>query len=354
MKAKQTKSNAILVRSPNWVGDAVMAIPFFNALRRAAPEATISCLCPAGIAPLYRDIPSIDRVLIIDELFGRSGMKTILYNARRMRPGLFRTAFILPTSFGSALMMWHAWIPERIGYSSEGRRLLLSKAKSYGANGKRPHRVEGYLQLLRLKYPKASIDAPLEYTPGEKARAKAAQIFDHYSLGESPAVLTMAPAAAQVNKMWMQGRFAEIARRWCASTEGHVLLLGAPGDRPLCDQVLMLSKTEQVINLAGETDLPTAGELMRRTAAFVGNDSGLAHLAAAVGAKAVVLSGPGDPAEVGPYTKTAVTIKHPLFCSPCYKNECWRTDKPVECLTEIEADEVWAALEHSIPDPESM
>ncbi|MBD3297720.1 MAG: lipopolysaccharide heptosyltransferase II [candidate division Zixibacteria bacterium] len=353
MMAKPTKENAILVRSPNWVGDAVMALPFFDALRRAAPDATISCLCPAGIAPLYRDVPTIDRVLILDELYGPRGRKSVLYNGRRMRPGMFRTAFILPTSFGSALMMWHAWIPERIGYSSEGRRLLLSKAKPYKKDGKRPHRVEGYLELLRLQYPDADINPVFYYTPGENAQIRATETLEDYSLEDSKTILAMAPAAAQANKMWMQGRFAEIARRWCETTGGHVMLLGSPGDRQLCDQVLMLSKCDDVVNLAGESDLPTAGELVRRSAAFVGNDSGLAHLAAAVKANAVVLSGPGDPEEVGPYSNVAITIKHPLFCAPCYKNECWRTDKPIECLTEIDTDQVWTALQRFIPDTEA-
>ena len=95
-----TNASAIIVRSPNWVGDAVMALPFFEALRNAAPRATIWCLCPAGIAPLYRDVPAIDRVIVLDESFGHSGIKTVLYNARRLRSGMFVYVFIMRVLFG--------------------------------------------------------------------------------------------------------------------------------------------------------------------------------------------------------------------------------------------------------------
>jgi ADP-heptose:LPS heptosyltransferase len=84
--------------------------------------------------------------------------------------------------------------------------------------------------------------------------------------------------------------------------------------------------------------------MLSRATIFAGNDSGLAHLAAAVGLPVVVVSGPGDPTEVAPFTRDAITVKRPLFCSPCYKNECWRTDRPLECLTTIEPDEVWHHL----------
>jgi len=334
-------SDSIFVRAPNWVGDAIMALPFFEALRATVPGAFVTCLSRASTVSVYRDIAAIDHVMQWDDTYGYSGFRAIAHNARRLRKGMFRTGFSLPNSHGAAWLMWHAWIPERIGYSTDARRMWLTRSLPHEANGKRPHRVDAYLKLLSLKFPEREFTPRLHYTPGPKAVAAADELLHRYDrLGATP-VLTMAPAAAQPNKMWMQGRFAEIAARWIRETDGYVFLLGGNDDRQLCDQVLLLAKSGRVQNFAGECKLATSGEIIRRSNVFVGNDSGLGHLATAVGCRAIVLSGPGDPTEVAPYGSRATTIKHPLFCSPCYKNTCWRTDKPIECLTEITVDEVW-------------
>ena len=100
--------------------------------------------------------------------------------------------------------------------------------------------------------------------------------------------------------------------------------------------------------VAGAGPLLFTAEIIRRSAVFIGNDSGLAHVAAAVGTPTVVLSGPGDPTEVAPYTDKAVTIAKTIFCKPCYKNYCWRKDRPLECLELIEVDEAYAAAKAAL------
>ena len=334
----------IAVRAPNWVGDAVMALPFFAALHRLAADADIVCLCKANVAALYRDVSTVDRVIELDQSRGPSGGAFARANARQLRREALDAAFCLPTSFGSALMLWLARVPRRYGHAAEGRGVLLSKSLPYRPNGRRPHRTDGYLTLLGLVFPDAERSEKLEYRPGERAVLETDRLWTEHEIGERGPVLAIAPSAAQPNKMWMSDRFASIAVRWHEQTKGAVILLGGPADRPTCEQVRDHSG-EYALNLAGHGDLTVAGELIRRAAVFVGNDSGLAHLAAAVGTRTVVISGPGDPAEVAPYSPLAHTIKHPLFCSPCYKNTCWRKDKPLECLTEVSVDTVWQHVE---------
>src|SRR3990170_4571427 len=103
----------------------------------------------------------------------------------------------------------------------------------------------------------------------------------------------------------MINEFAAITARWIDRFHGHVFLVGSGADRARCDDVASLAARDNVHNLAGEGDLPVAAEIIRRAELFLGNDSGLAHLAAAVGTRPVVISGPGDPAEVAPYSSRA-------------------------------------------------
>jgi heptosyltransferase-2 len=331
-----------LVRAPNWVGDAVMSLPFFASLRHnAGSDAIVTCLCRSALAPLFRDVPEISDVIELDESAGRSGWRFVRRNARHLRAHQFDTAFCLPTSLGSAMMLRLARIPHRLGHSAEGRRLLLTRSLPYGRNGRRPHRAEGFLNLLSLCWPDPSLIRDLRFSPDDSARARVDVLLRNFKDVARSRVLAVALGAAQPNKMWMIPHFAAITARWIDEFHGRVFLVGSGADRARCDEVTGLAARDNVHNLAGEGDLSFAAEIIRRADLFLGNDSGLVHLAAAVGTPCVVISGPGDPTEVAPFSPLAVTVRHPVFCSPCYRNYCWRKDKPLECLTRIGIEDVW-------------
>lgn len=334
----------VLVRAPNWLGDAVMSLPFFASLRATLPEATIVCSCRPSLAALFRSVESIDSVIPLDESRGRSGLAAIRLNAAILREEHADCAFALPSSFGTAMILWLARIPRRVGHAAEGRGMLLTNSIPYSRNGKRPHRAEGYLSLLSLAFPDATLTRDLTFNPNADA-AKAADELVVRKPEDAP-VLALGPGAAQTNKMWDPERFADIARRWIDQYNGTVLLMGSAEERPLASVIRMVLRTAQVRDCTGRGDIAVAAECIRRSDVFLGNDSGLSHLAAAVGTKTVAISGPGDPNEVAPFSPLAVTVKHPLFCSPCYKNTCWRKDKPLECLTEIQVDQVWDQVVH--------
>jgi len=296
------------------------------------------------LAGLFRTVVGVDEVLVLDESKGRGGLGFIWRNAGHLREIGIDMGFALPSSLGSALMLRLARIPIRVGYSAEGRGILLTHSIPYRANGQRPHRAEGYLKLLGLPFPAPTFDRTLRYTPDPVSTNAAADLQKrNTSLIVSP-VLAMAPNAAQPNKLWDPVRFAVIGRQWIEEFGGSVILVGAAGDHEACEALRSSMDPGSVVNFAGAGDLPLTAALMAQCNAFLGNDSGLAHLAAAVGLPSVVISGPGDPTEVAPYSPLAVTVKHPLFCSPCYKNYCYRKDNPVECLTAIPPEDVWEHL----------
>ncbi|MEW5701750.1 MAG: lipopolysaccharide heptosyltransferase II [Candidatus Zixiibacteriota bacterium] len=337
-------SQSILARSPNWVGDAVMSLPFFASLKKNAPDANVVCLTRSHLVPLYADAEGVDRVIILDESAGRSGLRSQWRNAGALRRERFDMVFCLPPSFGSALMLWMARINERVGHAADGRRWLLTRSLPYGRNGHRPHRTDGYLALLDLIWPGSEKVRALSFRAGKHVQDRVSRLWQQSGPVDFELVLAVGPGAAQPNKLWPDERFAALARRWIESTGGAVVLVGGPAERELCTRVARAVDKPAVFDFSGVGDLAFSAEIIRRSDMCVANDSGLSHLAAAVGTPTVVISGPGDPAEVAPYTPIAVTVKKPVFCSPCYRNDCWRRDLPLECQMLVTVDDVWNAL----------
>lgn len=334
----------IIVRTPNWVGDAVMALPFLSSLRRSAPEAEISVLSRPLLTEFYSQVRDCDRVIALDELRGQRGLRSIWRNARLLRRERFDLAFCLPPSFGSALMMRMAGVDRRVGHDSDRRGLLLTHKLPYLPDGQRPHRAIGFLSLLNLVFQDAIVDTTLQYNCGPSAKTVADRLFQINGIFGSDCILAMAPGAAQVNKLWRSDRFVAVGRRWLDELQGRIVIVGGVADSQNAKAVASGIGSDRVANLCGAGSLPVTGEVISRARLFLGNDSGLSHLAAAVGTPVVVISGPGDPTEVAPLAPNVVTVKHALFCSPCYSNSCYRRDHPLECQDLVTTDEVWDAV----------
>jgi heptosyltransferase-2 len=341
----------IIVRTPNWVGDAVMALPFLSSLRLNAPESDITVLTRPFLVDFYSQVAGCNRVIALDESHGRHGLRSVWSNAMVLRRERHDLAFCLPPSFGAALMMRLAGIKRRVGHSSDRRGWLLTDTIPYLPNGKRPHRALGYLELLGLVFQNPRVDTELNYNCGNSAKSTVDLLFSNHGIGKTERILALAPGAAQPNKRWHTDRFAAVGRRWLEQQSARVVIVGGETDRVVAEAVSTCIASDRVVNLCGVGSLPVAGEIIRRASMFLGNDSGLSHLASAVGTPVVVISGPGDPSEVAPLGKGAVTVKKALYCSPCYSNSCFRTDHPLECQDLVSVEEVWDAV-HSNRKPE--
>ncbi|MEQ1936560.1 MAG: glycosyltransferase family 9 protein, partial [Fimbriimonadaceae bacterium] len=300
----------------------------------------------------YSQVSGCNRIIALDEGHGRHGVRSVWRNAMSLRGERHDLAFCLPPSFGAALMMRLAGIRRSVGHSSDLRSWLLTDTIPYLPNGKRPHRALGYLALLHLVYQNPHIDTKLKYNCGNSAKSAVDHLFFNHGIGNTESILAMAPGAAQPNKLWRADRFAAIGRRWLEQQSARIVIVGGETDRVVAEAVSTGIDSDRVVNLCGAGSLPVAGETIRRASVFLGNDSGLSHLAAAVGTPVVAISGPGDPSEVAPFGMGAVTVKKTLYCSPCYSNTCFRTDHPLECQDLVSVDEVWDAV-HSKqkPDP---
>ncbi len=339
----------ILIRAPNWVGDAIMSWPAVEAIARALPQASLSVLARPAVADLYRELPMIEEVLVADTIGGTGpgGMGGLTRLSARVRSYQFDAAILLPNSFRAALEVWLARIPVRVGYARDGRSLLLTEAVPLPRRvGEIPrHESYYYHELVRRaglldELPEVDeVRLPLGAAGLEQAKQKLAAA----GLGAGQPRIAFAPGASYGSaKCWPVERYAALADGLIDAFRADVLLFGSLADRPVAQAIARAMKHRAVI-FAGETSLPEFAALLRCCDLFIGNDSGAMHIAAAVGLAVVAIFGSTDPAGTGPLTRRRTLVQHKVFCSPCFLRTC-----PIDhrCMKRIEVDEVYRAAEY--------
>jgi heptosyltransferase-2 len=321
----------LVIVAPNWLGDAVMALPLINDLRRAWGATRIVVAARPSVAPVYTMVPAVDETVTLDR-------KTDVDRLQQVRAD---AALLLPNSFASAWLVRKAQIPERWGFARDLRGALLTQAiprpRHYG------HQVEYYQSLgAALGLEPGPPLAPL--TVPEHGRQAAAALLAEHGVTPDRGVVVFAPGAAYGRaKQWLPARFAELAQRLDASHVATVLI-GAKGDVTACDEV---ARAARVVNLAGRTDLVTVAGLLASSRAVVANDSGAMHLAAAVGVPVTAIFGPTDEHRTAPLRASAeapapTIVTATAWCRPCMLREC-----PIDhrCMTAISAAQVYETLE---------
>ncbi len=322
----------ILVRSPNWVGDAVMSLPVLGALRRLFPRSELTVLAARRVAALFQSQPGVSEVVVYP--YGR-GKWQVLWGLR----GRFDLALALPNSLESALGLWLVGVPLRVGYSADARRPFLNVA----VNGRRHlaglHTVYYYLGLLTALGEFSTFRPPaLRLTTAELTAAldllAAAPLH-----GSGPWVGLSPGAAYGPAKRWPPERVAALGEELHRQYDARLVLLGGPEERPVADRIKQLLAAP-VLDLVGRTDLRQALALLSRLRLLVTNDSGLMHAAAALQVPLVAIFGSTDPGATGPFSARAKILHHPLDCSPCFKRTC---DLGYPCLEAVTLAEVLAA-----------
>jgi heptosyltransferase-2 len=368
-------ASPILVRGVNWLGDAVMTTPALQRLREAHPNSHITLLTHEKLADLWQRHPSLNSVLTF------APSESVWSIGRRLREQNFNTALVLPNSPRSALEVWLARIPQRVGYARPWRKWFLTQVAPSG-NDRVVMRKRSVVEINRL------INGT-QYVPRMRDNttypAGAHQIFEYLNLAASLAACTT-PTAPQVHvalselesvaprfglkpdiepifglnpgaeygpaKRWPAERFVSAAVEIQRQTKCHWLILGGPADLSIAEEIDIgmqkaLVKTggaAMPINLAGKTTLRELCVLLKMCRVVLTNDSGPMHVAAAVGTPVVVpfgstspeLTGPGLP---GDARHQLLTANSP--CSPCFLRTC-----PIDfrCMTGISVDRVVHAV----------
>ncbi len=335
----ETIVNRILVRTPNWLGDAVMALPAISALEKAYPHASIVLLAHRRVAGLYGLEKRREEVIVYDPQGIHRGVKGTARLARDLRKRHFDLAVILPHSFSSAWMAFLARAKHRVGYAAEGRGRLLTIRLPLPKDYRKRHLAESYLDLVRELGIEVKASVPyLALYPEVKREG---ETFLHEAgISRGSKVIGLGPGATYGEaKRWDPERFAEVGRKLCK--KGYwLVLLGVKEEKALCDRI-RAAIGEKAVSLAGKTDLRLLAGVLSQCEAFVSNDTGVMHLSSGLGVPVVGLFGSTSPEWTRPLGRAKVIYKHP-YCSPCFARTC--PDRSRRCWKAIEADEVLTAV----------
>ena len=332
--------------APNWLGDAVMALPALADIRRHFSSAHLAVAARPSVAPIYTMVNGVDQVITLP---GGGGLRAWIGwrdDARAIATDAFDTAILLPNSHWAARIARTANIAERWGYASDGRGRLLTRAIP---KPKDDRHQRAYYQALTvaLRIPEGP-----PYASIRPDSAHARQLLRDVGLDLDEPFVVFAPGAAYGRaKQWLPERYAELANLIINERGWSVLMVGAKVDRSACEEIARrLPKTgtriNRLIDFSGKSDLPSLAGILGEAHAVVSNDSGAMHLAGAVGTKVIAVFGPTrdkqtSPLSSGPDAPAPVVITHDVFCRPCMLREC-----PIDhrCMRRIAAREVFEAI----------
>lgn len=324
----------ILIRGPNWVGDAVLAIPALKAVRSHFPETEITLLVRPWVAGLFTSAPFIDNVWTENKPSKLGDWTRI---TRDIRAFGFDLALLLPNSFESALMMFLARVPLRVGYATDGRTWMLTNSISPPTDSR--HQVYYYLDLVKAL--QAGTDRPsIEIEATGEERANARNLLHEEGIPHADRFLVLNPGAAYGSaKRWHEDRFAEVADILAKEMGLNVALIGSESERPIAEQIRDRMKSRPAV-LSGKTSMETLIGVLAESSLMITNDSGPMHIAAALGVPTVAVFGSTDERVTAPFGPRTRVVKNPVECSPCLLREC-----PIDhrCMNGVSVEDVCKA-----------
>ncbi|MCX5824554.1 MAG: lipopolysaccharide heptosyltransferase II [Deltaproteobacteria bacterium] len=335
----------VLIRGTNWIGDVVMTLPAVAAIRKTWPRARISILAKPWVAEVYRLSPDVDEIIPFAEPGRHAGILGKWRLAGELRSYDFDCAILLQNAIEAAILARLAGIPLRAGYNSDGRGLLLTHSVRRTSAIRKVHQIDYYREMVRaLGCTTAGRNVHLR--PGKDYDETAKRLLGQFGIGEGSPLIGIAPGAAYgPAKKWLPERFSATADRLIDATGAQTILFGSGNDRESTAAVEKNAR-HRLIDIAGKTNLKEAMALIARCTLFLSNDSGLMHVAGALGIPTIAIFGSTNPATTSPVGEKSVVIHHDVPCSPCLKSVC-----PTDfcCMEMISVDEVYAAARKLLP-----
>jgi heptosyltransferase-2 len=333
----------VVVRGTNWVGDSVMTVPALRALRRVLPNAQITLVLRPNAKGLFVDADFIDDILVYD----RRNFLSVFSQAREWRKRKFDLAVLFQNAFEAALIPFLAGIPLRLGYATESRQSLLSHPVTVPDWRSTRHEVFYYLYLITAleqslyqtsticeAEPDASIDISAE------RKTEASRFLQSQGVTADRSIVVLCPGSINSRaKRWPAESFAALGDRLLAERR-QVILVGSKKELDVTNKVIGEMRQKPVV-LTGQTTVDELTGILAVSDLVVTNDTGPAHIAAALGRPTLVIFGPTNPLTTRPFSGQAEILRHPPDCAPCMLRDC-----PIDhrCMTAITVDEV---MEHS-------
>ena len=339
----------ILVIGPAWVGDMVMSQSLYIVLKQRHPDSQIDVIAPGWCKPILERMPEIHQAIEMPIGHGEFNLLGRREIGKSLREKQYDRAYILPKSAKSALIPWFANIPLRTGWKGEMRYGLLNDLRPNMKSFQ--YMVERYVALA---YPKAEmVDSNslggLETLPRPRLAINAAEqqaTIQKFNLTQDQPIIGLCPGAEfGPAKKWPETHYAEVATQMARS--GHqIWLFGSQKDLETCNNIRALVPTqfhEDIHVLAGQTSLIEAVDLLAACKTVVANDSGLMHVAAAVGCNVVAVYGSTSPKYTPPLAEKVEIVHTDIDCRPCFQRECQY--KHLKCLTELSPKQVLDSIQ---------
>jgi heptosyltransferase-2 len=332
----------VLVVGPSWVGDMVMTQSLVSTLAAEGRASAVDVLAPAWSAPLIRRMPGVRDAIELPVDHGELALRARWRVGRDLARRGYRRALVLPRSFKSALVPLFAGIPERVGYRGEMRYGLLNDVRPLDP-AVLTQTAQRFVSLGLARgapLPPAVPEPRLAVDQSNRLR-----LLSELGLAPSPPVVGIMPGAEYgPAKCWPIERFGELAARITRAGR-QVWILGSGKDAP-SGAAIAAACERGAVNLCGRTRLEDVVDLLSLAPVAVTNDSGLMHVAAAVGAHVIAIYGSSTPAYTPPLTRRATVVYRGLTCSPCFAREC-----PLghfQCMLGIGVQEIHAATEAAL------
>lgn len=337
----------ILVMGPSWVGDMVLAHSLFQVIKQQQPDAVIDVAAPAWTMPLLDRMPEVSGKIALPFKHGQLALRERIRFGRSLRANAYQQAILLTNSLKSAMLPMAAGIPRRTGYLGEWRYGLLNDIRPLDKQAL-PRTVD---RFVNLGLPPATPLPTSLPDPHLKAdRTKAAETLARLNHAEpSKPVIGLCPGAEYGEaKRWPAEYYAEVANR--ALAQGNeVWLFGSDKDALVTASINRLTQG-RCLDLGGRTRLGEAVDLMALCDTVVSNDSGLMHVAAALGVKVIAVYGSSDPHHTPPMSPQADVLWLGLDCSPCFKRTCPLGH--LNCLRQIAPERVLHAMPQQTETPQ--
>lgn len=310
----------ILVVGPSWVGDMVMSQVLYIHLQQTRPGVAIDVLAPPWSEPLLQRMPEVRQALSMPVGHGELGLGRRWRLGRQLRSRRYDQALLLPNSLKSALVPFFAGIPRRTGWRGEQRYGLLNDLRELDEQAL-PLMAQRFVALGQASGEAIPTTLPVPRLVVDEGQAR--RVLERFGLAADRPLLALCPGAEFGSaKRWPAAHYAELAGRYLENG-WQVALLGSSNDQPVTREIQALCESAHVcVDLAGRTELAEAVDLLSLATAVVSNDSGLMHIAAALGRRLVVVYGATSPGFTPPLNDNAAIVVSDIDCAPCFQREC--------------------------------
>ncbi len=335
----------ILVRGPNWLGDAVMCEPALRGLRTRFSQAQITLLVKPAVAEVFVGHPAVTNILTYDTNGRHAGLSGKWALAGQLRQQGFDLAVLFQNAFEAAFLTFLAGVPRRYGYATDGRSLLLSDPVAVPDRQRLVHQVRYYWDLLKPLGLTGDPSAPELVVFPEEEQTMAGR-FAKGGLAETDVVVGINPGSTYGGaKRWLPERFAEVTERLCRTIresreqEVSVVIFGAKGEERLGQEIASHLSSRSLV-LSGATTIRELMASVKRCAVLLTNDTGPMHIASAFQVPVVAIFGPTDWRTTSPFESAHSIVRQPVDCAPCLLREC-----PIDhrCMTRVTVDQVHEA-----------